>query len=265
MLKSVYPFANEIVFVTQHDRNFYNETVLPADQTAQCILDFPDPENKIKLGMRRFFSPDASVTQAEMRNWGMYTLGGDCDYWWVVDTDEIYAAADVKRLMDWLKNKRPYGARIPVWHYFKSWNYRVLPFDSKGQIAILRQGQRCRKRRRARPGLHQRLWSWATRFQSAAYPSVPESVCVMHHGEFVGDDNRILKKLNCNGHRAEFNQQWFEEVWQKWKPDARDFNPVIPVNFTEAVRVSFEDLPQAIRESTWPEGWIESDQELGSA
>jgi hypothetical protein len=258
MLRSVYPHAHEIIFVTQHDRDFWGRTVLPADDTAQRILDFPDPGNKIKLGLRRVFSPDASVTQAEMRNWGMYTLGGPCDYWWVVDTDEIFAHADVEKLVQWLERERPYGARIPTWHYFKSWNYRVTTFDERGQIGILKQGQRFRKRRRARPGPHNHLFSLLTRFRPATYPVVPKDVCVVHHGDFVGDDNRVLKKLTCNGHRDEFDKKWFENIWQKWTPETRDFNPIVPHHFPAAVHVPTAELPEAIRASQWPAGWIES-------
>lgn len=257
MLRSVYPFANEIVFVTQQDRDFHGRTVLPADDTSQKILSFPDPGNKIRLGVRRFFDADPSVTQAEMRNWGMYTLGSKCDYWWVVDTDEIFDGADVERLDDWLGSSRPWGARIPTWHYFKSWNYRVSTFDERGQIGILKHGQRFRKRRRARPGILDHLISLPTRFGPARYPVVPKDVCVVHHGDYVGDDQRILKKLTCNGHRDEFDKNWFANIWQKWTPETRNFNPIVPHHFPSADYVPTGSLPAPIRESRWPDGWME--------
>lgn len=257
MLRSVYPHANQIIFVTQQDRDFHGRTVLPSDDTAQRILHYPDPKNKIRLGMRRSFSPDASITQAEMRNWGMYSLGEPCDYWWVVDTDELFADEDVVRLKEWLGRSRPFGARIPTWHYFKSWNYRVTTFDERGQTGILKHGQRFRKRRRARPSLLNHITSLLTRLHTASYVVVPKEVCVVHHGDYVGDDPRILKKLTCNGHRDEFDKNWFETCWRRWTPETKNFNPIVPHHFPAAEYVPTANLPAAIRESQWPTGWIE--------
>ncbi len=257
MLRSVYPFASGIVFVTEHDRDFYGRPVQPADDTLQRILSYPDPNNKVRLAVRREFGPDPSVVQAEMRNWGMYAVGSPCDYWWVVDTDEIFDPDDAQRLMRWLEREQPMGARIPTWHYFKTWNYRVTTFDERGQIGILKHGQRFRKRRRARPGLSSQLVSLGTRLRPAAYPVVPKEVCVVHHGDFVGDDQRILKKLTCNGHRDEFDKKWFDQVWRPWTPDAKNFNPIVPHHFEAVTRIPTPDLPPAIRESQWPGGWME--------
>lgn len=257
MLRSVYAHANEIVFVTQHDRDFWGRSVLPADDTGQRILSFPDPKNKIKFGVRREFGPDASVVQAEMRNWGMYAIGSPCDYWWVVDTDELFDDADVAKLTRWLEKEKPYGARIPTWHYFKTWNYRVTTFDEKGQIGILKHGQRFRKRRRARPGFHHHVASLISRFRRASYRIVPKDVCVVHHGDFVGDDARILKKLTCNGHRDEFDKDWFENIWKKWTPETKNFNPIKPYHFPAAEYVPTARLPAAIRETRWPADWVE--------
>src|SRR6202043_2295373 len=63
-LKTLYPFCSGISVLTQYDRDWYGNAVVP-DRTAELVLKFPDPDGKINLVVRRF--PDeAAARNAEI-------------------------------------------------------------------------------------------------------------------------------------------------------------------------------------------------------
>lgn len=53
LLNSLYPFCSGISIITQYDRDFYYNPVIP-DKTVNLVLNYPDPEGKIHLSVRRF-------------------------------------------------------------------------------------------------------------------------------------------------------------------------------------------------------------------
>src|SRR5437762_3496713 len=103
-LKMLYPFCSGISVLTQYDRDWYGRRVSP-DQTTNLVANFPDPEGKIHLVIRRW--PD----EAAARNSEMLCLiarpdrrvmsHGSAvarirdfhhtpDYFLIVDADEFY-------------------------------------------------------------------------------------------------------------------------------------------------------------------------------
>jgi len=86
---------------------------------------------------------------------------------------------------------------------------------------------------------------------------VPPSVAVCHHGSYVGSRERIAAKLKSTPHRDEHPDDWMERVWEKFTPEMTNFHPAVPERWPCAVHVQTEDLPPAIKNANWPEGWIE--------
>ncbi len=58
-VRTMYPFCSGISIVTQYDRDYYGEMVVP-DNTVRWALDFPDPEAKINVVARRYNDETAS-------------------------------------------------------------------------------------------------------------------------------------------------------------------------------------------------------------
>ena len=52
-LVPLYEQCSGISVITQYDRNYYGERVVP-DATVQKVLSFPDPAGKISLVVRRY-------------------------------------------------------------------------------------------------------------------------------------------------------------------------------------------------------------------
>ncbi len=145
-LRTLYPFCSGISILTQYDRDWYGRRVRP-DGTLDIVANFPDPEGKIHLVLRRF--PD----EAAARNHEMLAIaahpaarvqshGRDLadirafhsppDYFLIVDADEIYDEATFPRIIDYLSLRRPRGMRVVGQNYIGTWNRRVpmreIPF-----------------------------------------------------------------------------------------------------------------------------------------
>src|SRR5258708_15091841 len=69
-LRTLYPFCSGISVLTQYDRDWYGKPVKP-DRTVELVSNFPDPEGKIHLVVRRF--PD----EAAARNCEMLVLSSN--------------------------------------------------------------------------------------------------------------------------------------------------------------------------------------------
>jgi glycosyltransferase involved in cell wall biosynthesis len=84
-LESVYDEAHEIIIVEGAIDYFSDEATadgLSTDGTHELILDFPDPESKIKYSCGRF------PTKLEMRQKTVEQITGT--HYWLLDPDEIY-------------------------------------------------------------------------------------------------------------------------------------------------------------------------------
>src|SRR5438128_2024922 len=103
-LKSMYPFCSGISIISQYDRDYYGKHVVP-DNTIKYALDFPDPEGKINIVVRRYNDETASRNHEMMSvlsdgSKGVQPHGASIekvkkffeppDYFLIVDADEIY-------------------------------------------------------------------------------------------------------------------------------------------------------------------------------
>ena len=81
----------------------------------------------------------------------------------------------------------------------------------------------------------------------------------MHHGSSVGDDERILTKINNYGHKDGIDPDWFERVWKNFSPSMRNFHYFRQgAHLYESIDViPRTELPAEITRWAWPDGWIE--------
>lgn len=262
-LKTLYPFCDKISVLTQYDRDWYGKMVVP-DKTVPLILDFPDPEGKIHISIRKF--PDeTSGVNMEMLSFSKKAykhiiphgssladiahFHSPPDYFWYVDADEIYDVATIPALLEYLEKKRPRGLRVTGYNYIRTWNQRiprsVIDFTHFGFIkaGVLLEQHRTINWNEARlrklcsilhlPDISGKLFGFA---------ACPESVAVFHHGCWLGDNNRLASKFAKSSHTHTHN-------WEANSMDAFE-QVIIPNN----------DLPRNIVQAQWPANYFLYDQ-----
>ena len=137
-IKPLYNFCTGISVITQYDRDYYSKKLIP-DSTVYNVLNYPDPEGKIHLVVRRYNDETAS------RNHEMSAILSNAskgilphgvpieqvqafhskpDYFLICDADEIYDIKTLPRIIDYLEYKKPRGRRISGFNYFFNWNRR---------------------------------------------------------------------------------------------------------------------------------------------
>jgi len=261
-LRTLYPFCSGISVLTQYDRDWYANPVTP-DRTVQLVLNFPDPEGKVHLVVRRF--PDeAAARNSEMlalmsRAAGRVMSHGSSesrirkfhdtpDYFWIVDADELYDPATLPCILNYLEEKRPRGMRVNGFNYVRSWNCRVPPevvrfchfgFIRPGVLFKMRRTVSWNESRFQKllrllhlPDFSARVWGFV---------ECPRPVGHFHHGCWLGDDQRLLNKSRRSSHADMAHPNFTKDVAN------------IPF-----VHVPTADLPESIRAGNWPDGFIEN-------
>ena len=275
-LRSVYPHITGATVVTSHDRDRYDNPVVP-DETLERILRRDlDPDRKVNVlvctegseaGLRNRAMASARLPVAAGSGWapapGRARIVAP-DWFWIIDADEIYDDAAVARLKDYVAANPARVYRLTADNYWRSWNWRI---EQRGSYDVL-----------VAPGVwfgelrHHHLPPWRRAVRKAAHlhllpaplatpllrvREVPRDVAVFHHGSYLGDRRRIEAKLAASGHRDQHLDGWLDRVWDAWTPDMRDLHPIDPPAFPQAHHVATADLPPQIRERAWPSGWLE--------
>jgi hypothetical protein len=254
-LDTIYPFCKAISIITQYDRDWYGKPVVP-DGTVPLILNYPDPEGKINLVIRRL--PDeAAARNMEMLSFNkkaykkiqshgraMNEITGfhsPPDYFWIIDADEIYDIATIPAIITYLQQRKPRGMRITGYNYLRTWNNRVprtvVDFTHFGFI---------------KPGIlfeQRRIISWnesrlSKLFRLLKLPDVsaklfgfiicPEAIGVFHHACWLGDNVRIQAKFGKSSHLES----------QEWEPGS--------IDAIRSVHIPTKDLPSNIQNANWP-------------
>ena len=257
-IRAIYPVVDSICCATRQDRNFFNEPVTP-DATVQRILNIPDPDNKIRLVMQRDLRdlPGANAA-AQLRN-AAIRLDPEADYHLIVDSDEIWPRATLEKAWAQVQAQQWAGFRISSVAFFGKWNYKVIePPPGVRPIAFLRKGFWFENDRQVNWRTPAR---WKEYLRTGRKPKMvyfpPE--WLMYHGSGVGDDSRILTKIQNWDHREGVDPDWFEKVWKNFGPDSTNFHYFANgKGLYQGVEViPTADLPEEIRLREWPEGWIQ--------
>jgi hypothetical protein len=259
-LDTIYPFCNRISIITQYDRDWYGQMLTP-DATVSIILNYPDPDGKINLVIRRL--PDeAAARNMEMLSFnrksfiGVKSHGASLaeindfhsppDYFWIIDSDEIYDSDTLPAIIDYLVDKRPRGMRMTGYNYLRNWNRRVpreiIDFTHFGFLkpGLLFEQRRVISWNESRlskllkmlrlPDISSKLFGFIT---------CPEEVGVFHHGCWLGGNDRIRSKFNKSSHVES----------KRWEPSSVDecYSQFIPT----------EDLPVNIKVGQWPKNFFD--------
>jgi hypothetical protein len=260
-LTTLYPFCAGISVLTQYDRDWYGKPVTP-DATLQTVADFPDPEGKVHLVVRRW--PD----EAAARNSEMLALTSRPDrrimshgsavdrirrfhqvpdYFWIVDADEIYDPRTVPVMFELLAARRPRGMRVHGYNYLKTWNRRVprdvvrfcqFGFLQPGVVFKMRRTVSWHESRCAKalamcgaPAIAAALWGFI---------ECPPEVAMFHHGCWLGTAERLAAKTAKSSHQEADSEQYRDDVSR-----------------TRYEFVETRDLPVNLQPDLWAAGFFE--------
>jgi hypothetical protein len=259
-LDTIYPYCSGISVITQYDRDWYGKFVTP-DRTVELVLNYPDPEGKIQLVIRRL--PDeAAARNMEMLSFNKESWRGIMshgramadirkfhnppDYFWIIDADELYDVNTIPLILEYLKRKRPRGMRVTGYNYIRTWNRRVprevIDFTHFGFIkpGILFEQRRVISWNESRlakglkmlslPDLSARFYGFIT---------CPESIGVFHHACWLGNNERIAGKFVKSSHQES----------RDWKVDS--------VDAIHSVFVHTTALPVNIQQAQWPQHFFD--------
>jgi hypothetical protein len=232
-LKTLYPFCSGISVLTQYDRDWYGRRVKP-DRTAQIVADFPDPEGKIHLVVRRWLDeaaarnsemlalatrPDRRIMSHGRPIESIRDFHRAPDYFLIVDADEFYDPASLPKILQYLDVKRPRGMRIYGYNYVKTWNRRVpINIVRFCHFGFLRPGVRFKMRRTVSwneskcakvlqachlPDISARLWRFI---------ECPPEVGMFHHGCWLGGHDRLAMKAAKSSHREMNHRDYAADV-----------------------------------------------------
>ena len=258
-LKPLYPHCSGLSVITQYDRDYHLNRVQP-DLTVQKVLQFPDPEGKIHLVVRRYIDETASrnhemlslLTHPEQgvlpHAWSFERVREfhACpDYFLIVDADEIYDAETFPAILDYLARQRPAALKMQAFEYGPSWRFRVPPSHYLfKQFGFVRAGRIFESRRTLSWNEHRlnKLFSllhmggnWGTRL--LGYQECPQSVGMFHHGAIVRRGRaKLLEKMTKHSHQGEYmNSGYLRKILaQKYE--------IVPL----------ENLPRNLLTGTWP-------------
>ena len=275
-LKSVYPHITGATLVTSYDRDRFGRSVTP-EGTVRAILSRElDPERKVNVivctegseaALRNramsFARPADHALRIRHREQGLPEMRRP-DWFWIVDADEIYDADDVGRLKAFVREHPATSYRATSFSYWRSWNWRIE--ERSHRVILVKPGRwfdhlrhlyLSPPARLARKLRHLGVLPERAEARLVGSQRVPPDVAMFHHGDWIGDRERIATKLTSSGHRDEILDGWLERVWDAWTPDMRDLHPFEPTMFPSAFHVPTAALPAEVRDHEWPEGWLE--------
>jgi hypothetical protein len=257
-VRAVYPVVDSICCVTRHDRNLNGREIVP-DHTIERLLKIPDPENKIRLVVRRELEGQPGRDGAARLRNAALALDPDADYYLVVDSDEIWPRETLQKCWDEVQRTRHAGYRISSLTYFRKWNHRIVePGHGYRPFVFLRRGFRFDEDRQINwrgPARWKEYLRTGRKPKTVYFP--PE--WRLHHGSCVGDDARISTKPQNYSHAAGVDPTWFDRVWKNFDPGVRNFHYFAdrPHLYESLVTTPTSQLPVEITRCAWPEGWID--------
>lgn len=260
-LSLLYTFCSGISVLSQYDRDWYGNPVSP-DRTVQTCLDFPDPEGKIHVVVRRW-RDQAAALNCEMdafsrpAHHGVISHGSTLediqklhekpDYFWIVDADEFYDPVAVPRIFKHLFDRRPRGMRVLGFNYVRSWNRRVPVTHTRFcQFGFVRPDVRFVSVRHTsfNESRLSKLLSLLKLPDFSAkmfgFINCPLEVGFFHHGCWLGDEQRMRHKFRMSAHRMSDVEKTVQGIAS------------IPYDY-----IPTDELPSFLKELRWPPGYLD--------
>jgi glycosyltransferase involved in cell wall biosynthesis len=157
-------------------------------------------------------------SESETRNAGMSALS-DCDYVFMVDSDEILLDEDLAKLKDMCLQDQHRVIAVRLYTYWKTARHRIDPPEDGTIKLVLRKDVRIHGVREVAEPAH-----------------TADVFC--HHLSYVRTDDELREKIRLSGHAPEILPDWYDKVWKAWdeNPDLENLHPVHPQAYRRAIR-----------------------------
>ena len=228
-IESIYFFVDAIYFLINEKPWFGQPTDIK--DTMQCIKNYPDIQNKIHIIRGDW------TNEADQRNAGLaFTKEKGYSYCFIIDADEIYGPADLKRIIDFVK----INPAVDCWHvsldtYWKSYRYRIDPREPLKPPVFIKVGNAHFTRNRSACG--------------KIHATIPPETGICHHLSYARNDDEVIKKITTFSHANEVIPGWFENVWKGWDSDHKmtNLHPTHPHAYQKAVEQPYSELPPVLK------------------
>lgn len=156
-------------------------------------------------------------SENETRNAGLDLLS-DCDYVFMVDSDEILLDDDLEKLRDLCMRGEHRVIGVGLLTYWKSPEYRIDPPEDGIIKLVVQRGVRFDGLRDVREPVY-----------------VADVRC--RHLSYVRSDPELREKLRHFSHAGEIRPSWYESVWKAWDKshDLENLHPVHPSAYRRAI------------------------------
>lgn len=133
-LESIYPYANQIL-IAEGPVQFWQDEgyTTSTDGTNEVLDNFPDPENKIKIVHSQYSEKD------EQCNAYMQFLGGDNDYIWNLDCDEVFKPQDTETIMGLLERERYTSVGFKSLSFYGGFDRYLTGFEERAEFIRIRK------------------------------------------------------------------------------------------------------------------------------
>jgi len=220
--------AYSIKSVYDHvDRIFINYASSPSHGQSSNLVN-PDPKQNIVDAIRDV-DPEHKIDVAE----GTYANEGqhrDCavhkysnaDIILTVDTDEIWDGETLDKCLKWVGTQQSYYYLMSFIHFWRSFGYIVT--DEMMPVRFCKP--KCAK-------------------GTTAY--VPREFGHVYHFGYARKPDQINYKISCHGHKNEWRNEWYDEVFMKW-PQNREMGDLHPTHAApwKAKPYDRNQLPQVL-------------------
>lgn len=191
------------------------------------------------------------TNEITQRNFGLelfYKEG--IDYCFIIDSDEIYSENHFKNIKQFiLQNKNITAFHIQWNTYWKKDYYIIQPREYYNPVICVKvENFNFTTIRHGQTNIIRTGGALLTTQQNSYNGVViPEQVGICYHLSYARDNEYMKRKLETNSHAPEFIFNWYNNVWENWKPQNKNLHPVSPKQYNQAVKEDFLNFPDALK------------------
>ncbi len=251
-IRSIYEFVDRVfVLLGELPYSAYNanarEEFRVSDRTEEIVRSLAATHPKITI------VKGVWASELEHRNAGMALCRQDrCNYYFLVDGDEVYRRDHLKRLRQEIATHPEAGQFIIKCDLFwRSFRYRIPADDQTWMPRRLFKMTRWSELGKSHLPLpvpcrftgNNKTNSWGS-----VYHVDPKDV-IFYHFSFARSPRKMREKLRTYSHAHEVLNGWYERVWLPWpqQRQMRNLNPVDPPKLPQAVLRDVADLPETMK------------------